>query len=746
MLETGKLKNIPTELKMNGLWCCWKKEKRADGSINKIPYNALTGSKAKSNDKTTFCTYPQLLHHITEYDGIGLGIFNGFSAIDIDHCVDDNGVISEMAQDIIDYCNSYTEISPSGHGIRIIFKTEENFVFNKEKYYIKNSNNGLEVYCSNQTNKFVTITGSIISTTSDIVVVNIDYILNKYMSRKDVISDALARDEKLKALWNSQAPGHGSNESELDLALCNKLAFYLSGNFDAIDQAFMKSPYYQSKDDEHKQKWMRSDYKKMTIDKAIGSITASFRTPEKVSTERSLTDTGNAKRFKRLFGETVRYNCDNKCWMIWNGKYWQNDYSNQVRNCIEILAEEMKMDLFNMSDENARKELLKAINHILNKSGKDALLAEAQSLPGIPTVNDDYDKDEWLLNCENGTVNLKTGTIQAHDKTQMLSQCTHINVDMNHEPLRFLQFLNDIFEGNQELINYVQCVLGYGCSNSAKEQEMYLFYGDGSNGKSLLLEVIGEVLGDYAVVSRSTLLTEQFNGNSSLGQIARLKGKRLVSVEELKPGDRLDESVMKSLTSGIGKIIGKLLYANEFEFTFKGKIFMATNYLPLVKGVDKGVWRRIKVIPFNKTFENESNNKNLKEELMTEKEQILGWLIKGAVSYCSGKLTVPQTVINYTSSYKTEQDIVQQWIDECCEISPAYYEKAGVLFENFRAWCFKGDIKGYNITLFGRNLVKKFERKQFSYGKVYYGIRIKREVENLERDVKFERIKVDDDI
>lgn len=748
MLETGKLKNIPSELKMNGLWCCWKKVKK-DDKYTKVPYDARTGQMAKPNDSSTFCTYPELLHNCINYSGVGLGIFKGYSAVDIDHCVDENGEISELARDIIDYCNSYTELSPSGTGIRIIFKAPDDWKLDKDKYYTKNSSIHLEIYCSEQTNKYVTITGNTLGINTEISEVNIETIFDKYMKRNNFsISDIIEKDSKFKELWNKQAPGSGSNESELDSALCCKLAYYLHNDKGLIEQYFVQSPYYQSKDAEHKKKWTRTDYRTSTIDNAIKFTVKTVEQNQIANqyVELGFNDTTNARRFINMFSSNIRYNLDNKCWMIWNGKYWQNDYSNDIRNLVCLLSEDMRTQAFKISDEDKRRECLKAADRILNKGGKDALLAEAQSLPGIPTVNDDYDKDEWLLNCQNGVVNLKTCELFPHDKTQMLSQCTKVEVDLEHEPQQFIKFINEIFEGKQDLIDYVHKWLGYACSGSAKEQKMCMFLGDGRNGKSLLLELVGDILGDYSITSRPTLLTEQFNGNSSLGQIARLKGKRFVYCEELKMGDRIDESILKSLTSGIGNIIGKFLYANEFEFLFKGKISMSTNHLPLIRGTDNGIWRRIIVVPFNKTFDDTTDNKNLKEELLNESSQILGWLVKGCKKYIDEGLTMTQEVLDATSAYKKDSDLVQQWIDECCECSPDYYEKAGVLFENFKSWCFKGEFKSFNITVFGKNLAKKFERKQFSYGKVYYGIRIKREYSNLDRDVKFERIKITSDI
>ena len=156
-------KNIPQELKNEGLFCVWKQTDRG-----KTPINPVTSAFAKSNNPNTFNTYQVILQYITQYyvrnvdgkitGGLGLGIFNGFSAIDIDDCIVD-GKLSDMAADIVEYVNSYTELSPSGNGIRIIFRTKTRI--NKDTHYINNRNRGLEIYIDGNTNKFVTLTGRI---------------------------------------------------------------------------------------------------------------------------------------------------------------------------------------------------------------------------------------------------------------------------------------------------------------------------------------------------------------------------------------------------------------------------------------------------------------------------------------------------------------------------------------------------------------------------------------------------------
>lgn len=737
------LKYIPNELKMNALWCGWKLTDKG-----KEPFNLATGYHAKSNDESTFSTYPVLLNNIHKYlmfdgdkqiGGIGLGIFRGYSAVDIDHCVDENGNISDMAQDIINYCGSYTEFSPSKTGIRIIFKTQVKI--DKDNYYINNRDNGLEIYISDNTNKFVSITGNKLSGDS-INEVDITYILDKYMKKGQFnINKVLEKDDKLKELWNNKAPGSGSNESELDMELICKLAYYLKNNEQEIKKYFELSPYYQSKDKDHKKKWNNGDYALRTIRNAnnyIGPV------PQYKPTKTyDLNDTGNAHKFVDMFGNDLKYNVDNKLWMIWNGNFWQYDVTEEIRNYIEILAETMTYESNSVNDINERTRIMKNITHIYNSAGKDSLLKEARHLSGIPVLNSDLDKDRYLICCNNGTIDLRSKTIRESDRNDLISMSTGCEIDSINQPKRFLKFIHEIFN-DDEVVHYVHKALGYSISDLTREQCMFILNGDGNNGKSLLLDVISTVLGSYSITSKPQLLTETNYGSQNSEEIARLKGKRFCVVEEIKSGDKLDEQLVKQFTSGIGKMVARFLYAGSFEFEVRCKIWLASNYDPVIRGSDKGIWRRIVKIPVPTDFTGKED-KDLREKLLEEAPQILGWLLEGYKLYEEEGLKQPKAITQATDDYKKDMDIVQQWIEEYCDVRSNYFERANTLYDNFRAFCLRRDLRT-NQTMFGRNLGKKFKKYNSGEGIVYLGIRLKNGSGKLEKKVNYEQTKVREDI
>lgn len=728
--------SIPQELKFDALWCCWKLTERG-----KVPFDVLKNTFAKSNDRETFYPFKTVLHYLPQYlrqdntgkflGGLGLGIFNGFSAIDIDHCIDENGTISDMAQEIIDYCQSYTEKSPSGTGIRIIFKT--NFKdYDKTKYYINHHKIGLEIYVEGATNKFVTITGNAIRE-SNIVDVDIQYILDKYMKKKQTatqpipvsgkntynIADFLDKDDKLNVLYNRLIDG---NESEMDLALCNKLAFYLQRDYNAMKEAFENSPYFATKDDKHVKKWLTHDYANNTLNKAIESCSAVY-TPSSAK-RYDLNDTGNAHRFVDKYSSEVKYNVDNKMWMIWNGTNWQFDVFNNVKNLAEILIEEMKLECFRLTDLDEQKRQLRNVDRLFNKNGKDNMLSEAQHLSMIPVNNDMFDKNDFFFNCNNGVINLKTGQLIPHNKNLLLNKISSANLS-DKKPVRFLNFLNDMFEGNQELIHYLHKAFGYSLTGSCEEQCMFILQGDGNDGKSLLLQIIQEVIGDYSATSNPDLLLDKKYQSANLSEVARLKGIRFCVVNELKIGDRLNESSVKDITSGNNMIVARFLYGNEFEFLPKMKIWLATNYEPKIVGTDKGIWRRIVLIPCKRSLKEDEVDKKLIFKLREEKDEILNWLVEGCLLWQQEGLTMPQCLKERLDVYKTDMDLIQRWLNEHCEFSIDYGESASKLFKAFLQYCRDNNEYQMSQTLFGRNMSKKFQKKMYSTGIVYLGVRLK---------------------
>lgn len=777
---------LPQDLKDDGLFCLWRfkpsvfqvmkdgvnqksfddreEAERFSASVpgskveehrSKVPYSPM-GGNAKSNDRNTFGSFSFTLSKLSGYDGIGLGLFDGICGIDIDNCIDENGEISELATDIVEKVASYSELSPSGRGIHIYFRSD--FSYDTKKYYQKTTK--VEMYLAGQTSRFLTVTGDKYGDCDVLRKVpdeDIRYVLDKYMKRKpgsvvpvsDGIQAWLMRDDKLRTLWNSKAPGAGHDESNRDLALCSKLSWYVNGDKAKIDELFRQSPYYKSKDENHVKKWeVRQDYREMTLAKAASNVsTVAPSYGDAVDANQyTYDDTGNAHRFVDMFGKDILYCFEEKKWFVWNSKYWQADVMNSVKSLVENMTQVMTDEAFaeyrkalngSNDEKNAKSEFdmkMKNIHALRQKKGKENCLSEAQHLR--PAVKDDFDRDPWKICCQNAIYDLRTGQPEPFDRSKMMTMVTAYPADMDHEPKMFIDFLHQILVGHEENYDYIHRLLGYAITGSMREDQVYFLYGNGNDGKSLLLDVVGTVIGEYAATAKTDLIcaNKYASSKQSETQLAQLWRKRFVTIEETDKNDRLAEKMVKTMASSAGRIVARHLYAEEFSYHFTGKIIAATNYKPYVTGTDKGIWRRIVAIPFDLSLPEGKEDKDLKDKLLKEAPQILGWLIKGAVEYCNKGLEKTESIKAFTDEYRVEQDVLAQWIREKCDTTDKNCHTSSMeLYREYMIWRSNNGMQETTSTMFGRDMGKKFSKAIVDHVTVYFGIKIRQGTPDLSK-------------
>ena len=370
-------------------------------------------------------------------------------------------------------------------------------------------------------------------------------------------------------------------------------------------------------------------------------------------------------------------------------------------------------------DKDLQKEMAKNIKHLSSNSGKEAMLKEAMHIGIIPTINADYDKDDYLLNCFNGVVDLKTGKLLPHNKTYMMSKNTNLRVDLENEPVRWKQFLLEIFNGSQDLVDYIQCAIGYTLTGDTKEQCFFQCYGDGANGKSVFLDILYEMLGDYSLNSQvDSILARSNNSGGANSEIARMNGARFVRTNEPNEGSRFNEGLVKQLVSG-DVTTARFLYGTEFEFSPRFKLWIATNYKINVRGTDTGIWRRQRLVPFEVKFIGDKADKHLTEKLMNELPQILGWAVKGAVKWVKNGLTTPKEIEIANNEYKQEMDIISSFLADCTKLSPNGREKASEVFKEYSQWAKDGHEYCMTQSKFGIEMGKRFTKKNVN-GYVYY--------------------------
>lgn len=753
---------IPYELKELDRWCNWKLVTR-NGKQTKMPVCSTTGELARSNDESTWSSFEDALSASVQYDGLGFFFKEPYIGIDID---DVGGEIEDYKKDIhddnivsefVDMLNSYAEISPSGNGIHIILKGELPPTGRRK--------GNVEIYTAG---RFFTVTGNAIGgythISDDGDYGKVKYLHNKYIASsepavkrefKNNEGNDLPEDELIRIAENSKNgmrfklfvnggwEQFYSSQSEADMAFANDLAFWTSRDFRKMDNIFRQSSLFRDKWDS---KRGESTYGIDTLNKAISDCTNVFSpTPnnddfqlyvldndvkEVKNKYYSFDDTGNAERFKSLHGEVLRYSYIRKNWYFYDSKKWVTDQEGRIKTLADEVLVKMKSERIFIpedGDEEKMKEAFqKHIKATRNNRGKTNMIKESEHL--LPIRPEEFDSDQYLFNVQNGYLDLKDGVLKDHDKGKYFTRISNVEYTDKADHPKWDEFLNTIFGGDKELINYIQRAVGYSLSGSTEEQVMFVLHGNGRNGKSVFLDIITDLFGSYSTnIQPQAIMVKQNQSGAANPDIAKLAGSRLVTTTEPNEGERFDEGLIKQMTGG-DRITARFLYEDEFEYTPQFKIWMATNHKPLIRGTDDGIWRRLAIVPFTVQIPENKVDKKLTHKLRREINAILHWAVEGYLMWQKSGLQEPQVIKDQRQDYRTEMDSVELFIGECCTISSTTAAKGADIFQAYKEWA--GDNNQYMMSSvkFGRELSKRFASYR-SNGTYYRGIEVRKEYE-----------------
>lgn len=593
---------LPNKLKSRNTFCKWRKVPEK----GKLPFTTL-GQLANSSDRRCFTDFKTVCENLEGYDGIGIGIFDDLVAIDIDHCVN-NGVISDLAQNIIDTMNCYTEYSPSGNGIRMIALSSE-LDYDKKRYYINNRRLGLEIYVAGYTNRFVTLTGNairecdLVDRSNELITILDKYMVKpmqfqdpsreapgSFLSDESVIAKALAskQGEKFRSLWDGDIP-EGMSHSEADLSLCTTLAFWCGGDIEQMDRLFRESGLMR-------EKWDREDYRTATLNKAV-AITTEFYKPLGISDARTdfsvpgsfltqttpenndqypWTDIGSGRLFADCYRNTVRFVPERKSWYCYRDGIWSADVGSlRTMELCKELADELVLYALTIQNERQRQDYLKYCSKWQTRRTRETILRDAQSIHPISIK--EFDSDPYVFNCQNGTLHLDTLEFTHHRAEDLLTKISPVNFDPRARCDRFLSFVNEITSGDADKARFLQKVLGYGMSGDTRYECLFILYGATTrNGKGTLCESILKVLGSYGCTSRPETLSIKPNANSHnpSEDIARLAGVRFTNISEPGKGMVLNAAQVKSMT-GNDTLNARFLHENSFDFVPQFKLYIA---------------------------------------------------------------------------------------------------------------------------------------------------------------------------
>lgn len=397
------------------------------------------------------------------------------------------------------------------------------------------------------------------------------------------------------------------------------------------------------------------------------------------------TDAGNAELFASRYGETVRFDHKRGRWLIWNTRQgrWDEDRQNKVRGLMKRAARQRASGASKMSDPALAKQQFSWAKQSENRYGIDAALELAKSETPISDDGEGWDADPWLFGVANGLVELRTGRFRPATQSDRITKFSPVRFDASAKCPRFDKFLEEIFDGNPDLVEYVQKAVGYTLTGSTREQCLFACYGTGRNGKSTLLEIILYMLGHYGIdLPFSVLEAKRFG--SAPGEGVNLPGARFAKVVEVREGRRLDDERVKSWTGGDTITINPK-YKNPLSFNPTHKLWLAFNHKPEISDDSPAMWRRVRLIPFTRTFS--VPDKGLLDALKHEASGILNWAIAGCLAWQKDELKTPKTIEDATCEYEAESDPLAPFFEDCCEADPRFRVTKAELGKAYQDWC-----------------------------------------------------------
>jgi putative DNA primase/helicase len=408
-------------------------------------------------------------------------------------------------------------------------------------------------------------------------------------------------------------------------------------------------------------------------------------------TNYQMTDSGNAERMVALYGREFRWVVDAKEWIAWDGRRWAPGSVERVKVIALYTARMLYKAAADLPADDKKRALMKHAEYSESAYGIEQAVKQAKTLPDVQVRRRDLDTNVDVLNVANGTLDLTTFKLRPHTPSDLLTQLVDVPYVPGTPAPHWQDFLQEVFCGKRDLIEYVQRVVGYTLTGSIKEQYFFLLYGIGANGKSTFIEVIVSVLGDYAAkVDQEALLSPDRKQRGDTPELMVLVGKRLAYVNELEDGRLLDEARIKAMT-GSQISTGRALYQTKMqEWQNTAKLWFDLNHLPTFKGLDYGIERRPRVIPFDRTFAEHQQDKNMKDKLHGERVGILAWAVEGARAWRDrGQrgLDAPESVSKATGRYVEANNHLPAFVREEYVMSPGSEVSSSDVQRDYAGFC-----------------------------------------------------------
>ena len=462
---------------------------------------------------------------------------------------------------------------------------------------------------------------------------------------------------------------------------------------------------------------------------------------------------GDAWLFIQLNKDRFCYDHKRGLWHVWQKNYWIEDEVDNalaaVESVVDVYADEAskqaqaKIDATKKGDndsagkaEHIEKELLRRIHALQTlRRKKNVLILAASGNNSLGISGGQWDLDPFLLGCNNAVIDLRTGTARPGIPSDYMKTMAPTNwYGIETEAPNFVQFLKEVFDDDSELISFMQRLLGLASSGLSTEHIFPILWGAGRNGKSTLIEIIAEVTGELSGPIQAEMLLKQTFTRSSAGpspDIMSIQGKRIVWAGENDEGRSLNVAKVKWLAGG-DTLIGRHVQGKkEIRFKPTHTLFLLTNHKPHIPADDPAIWQRLFLIEFNMSFVDDpksvserKRDPNIRQKLLSEAPGILAWLVRGFMEYHNYGLNPPDSVKINTTKYREREDILGQFINECCSKSLNSKEQAGPFYSSYKRWCESNSFTALGSRKFGERMVQEFERVEERGCRFYKGIKL----------------------
>jgi putative DNA primase/helicase len=395
------------------------------------------------------------------------------------------------------------------------------------------------------------------------------------------------------------------------------------------------------------------------------------------------TELGYARRLIHVYGNWLRYVPAWRRWLVWNGTCWARDDTGQAARWAKVIARCLTTEALAIPDDKQRANAMRDARRGESSAGVAGVLTLASTEDGIAVSPDDLDADPWLLNCANGTVDLRTGQLRDPDPSDLLTKVTGAAYRPEAVSAEWIRFLERV-QPEPAMRRFLARLVGHSLEGRIVEHLLPIFHGEGANGKGTFIGAVLAALGDYADAADPELLTARTFDAHPTG-VADLYRVRLAVLHEGDAGRRLAEGTVKRLTGG-DRLKARRMREDFWHFEPSHTFVVLTNHRPIVTGTDEGIWRRLRLIPWPVVVPADERDEHLSERLKLAAEAVLAWIVAGYHDWREHGLGEPDTVTAATDAYRGENDAVGRFLSEMCVVSPAASVRSAELYGGWSKW------------------------------------------------------------